>query len=116
MAMLSMSVAAFQSANAGSAIATDGHGNTVYTFGHAKAVEIRRALEMARMHGLTDARIIGATDVTGYGAIAVARKGTGSILGTVLGCPSRAEAEHRAIEGCLRGGGTDPKVRVEWHG
>jgi hypothetical protein len=117
LALLSMAVVAMQSANAGSAVANDGHGHTVYSKGQlTKAIAIQHALETARTHGWVDARIIAASDVTGYCAIAVARKGNGSVLGAALGRPSRADAERRAIEICLKGGGTDPKVRWEWHG
>ena len=111
-----LAVIAIQRASAGSAVAYDFRGHTVYSFGHPKAVEIHRALDLARRHGWADARIIAASDVTGYGAIAVARKGHGSVLGAALGRPSRADAEHRAIEVCLKGGGTDPKVRWEFRG
>jgi hypothetical protein len=115
--LLSMAVVAMQSANAGSAVANDGHGHTIYSEGQpTKAIAIQHALETARSHGWADARIIAASDVTGYCAVAVARKGKGSVLGAVLGRPSRADAERRAIEICLKGGGTDPKVRWEWHG
>lgn len=115
-ALLSMAVTVIQNANAGSAVAHDSHGHTVYSFGHPRTVAIERALGMSRSLGWVDARIIAASDVTGYGAIAVARKGNGSVLGAALGRPSRADAERRAIEVCLKGGGTDPKVRWEWHG
>jgi hypothetical protein len=116
LALLSTAVAAIQNANAGSAVAHDSHGHTVYSFGHPKTVAIERALGMARTLGWADARIIAASDVTGYGAIAVARKGNGSVIGAALGRPSRVDAEQLAIEICLKGGGTDPKVRWEWHG
>jgi hypothetical protein len=117
LALVCMTVAAIQNANAGSAVAHDPHGHTVYSKGQpTKAIAIQHALETARSHGWAEARIIAASDVTGYCAIAVARKGNGSVLGAVLGRPSRAEAERQAIEICLKGGGTDPKVRWEWHG
>jgi len=116
-ALLSVAVVATESAKAGSAVANDGHGHTVYSKGQpTKAIAIQHALETARSHGWAEARITAASDVTGYCAIAVARKGNGSVLGAVLGRPSRADAERQAIEICLKGGGTDPKVRWEWHG
>ena len=116
LALLSMVVVAMQNANAGSAVANDGHGHIVYSYGQPKAMAIQRALETARPHGGVDARIIAASDVTGYCAIAVARKGNGSALGAVLGRPSRADAEHRAIEVCLKGGGTYPEIKSRWRG
>jgi hypothetical protein len=88
LALLSMAVAAMHSADAGSAVANDPHGRTVYSKGQpTKAIAIQHALETARSRGWADARIIAASDVTGYCAIAVARKGNGSVLGAVLGAP-----------------------------
>jgi hypothetical protein len=72
--LVGMTVAALQHLEAGSAVVNDGHGHTTYSFGHSKAVAIQRALETARLYGWTDARLIGASDATGYGAIAVAQK------------------------------------------
>jgi hypothetical protein len=47
-----------RSAWAGSAVANDGHGHTVYSFGHPKSIAIKRALDMARSEGWTDARLV----------------------------------------------------------
>jgi hypothetical protein len=116
LALVSICVVTTQSANAGSAVAFAGHGHLVTSYGHPKAVAIRRALETARRLYGADVRLIASSDITGYGAVAVAPKGKGSVIGAALGRPSRADAEHRAIEVCLKGGGTDPKVRWEWHG
>jgi hypothetical protein len=116
LALLSIVVVASQNANAGSAVTTDGHGHLVYSYGPPKEIAMQRALEMSRRLYGADVRLLAATDVTGYCAIAVARKGSGLVNGIALGCPSRADAQHRAIELCLKGGGTDPKVRWEWHG
>ena len=109
---------AIQRANAGSAVVHSHEGHTVYSFGHPKLVAIQRALEMARLCGWTDARLIAASDATGYGAIAVAtNKGKGSVLAAALGCASREEAEKRAIEVCLKGGGTNPiMIKSRWQG
>jgi hypothetical protein len=117
LALVSMAVVAIQNANSGSAVAHDPHGHTVYSKGQpTKAIAIQHALETARSRGWADARIIAASGVTGYCAIAVASKGNGSVLGAVLGRPSRADAERRAMEICLKGGGINPKVRCEWYG
>ena len=117
LALLSMVIAAIQNANAGSAVAWAPHGHLVYSKGQpTKAVAIQHALETAHSHGWTDARIIAASDVTGYGAIAVARKGRVLVIGAALGRPSLADAEKRAIEVCLKGGGTDPQIRSRWKG
>ena len=57
-------------------------------------------------------RIVAATDIAGYGAIAVALhpNGRGSILGVALGKRSATEADNLAIEQCLKAGGTHPKI------
>jgi hypothetical protein len=109
--LVGITVVAIQHANAGSAVVHSHEGHTVYCFGHSKAVAIQSALETARLYGWTDATLIAASDATGYGAIAVAQKGKGSVLGAALGRPSREDAEKRAIEVCLKGRGTHPVVR-----
>ena len=115
--LVGITVAALQRLEAGSAVATDGHGHTVYSSGHPKAVAIQRAMETARLNGWTDARIVAATDVTGYSAIAVGSKGkNSSVLGIVLGRASREDAEKRAIEECFKAGGTDVQVRWRFNG
>jgi hypothetical protein len=48
---------------------------------------------MARLRGGVNVKIVAATDVTGYGAIAVARKERGSVIGAALGRQSPADAE-----------------------
>ena len=115
--LAAIAVIAIQRAGAASAVAHDFNGHTVYSKGQAsKTVAIQHALETARSRGWKDAMIVAATDVTGYGAIAVARKGRGSVIGITLGRPSRAEAENRAMEKCLKGGGTEAKIIKEWYG
>jgi hypothetical protein len=115
--LVGMTVAALQRLEAGSAVANDGLGHTIYSFGHPKAVAIQSALETARLHGWTDARIVAATDVTGYSAIAVGSKGkNSSVLGIVLGRTSREDTEKRAIEECSKAGGTDVQVRWRFNG
>jgi hypothetical protein len=58
LALVGMTVAAVQRVQAGSAVANDGHGHTVYSFGHPKSIAIKRALDMARSEGWTDARLV----------------------------------------------------------
>jgi len=112
-----LAVEAIGRANAGSAVVHDHYGHTVYSFGHPRAVEIRRALEAARLHGWTEARLIAASDKTGYGAIAVAaRKGGGAVVGVALGKRSATEADTLAIQHCLEAGGINPRVRWGWYG
>jgi hypothetical protein len=112
LALVSTAVVAMQNANAGSAVATDSHGHNVYSYGHPKEIAKRRALDMGRREGWVNLRIVAATDITGYGAIAVARhpNGQGSILGVALGKRSATEADNLAIEQCLKAGGTHPKI------
>jgi hypothetical protein len=117
LALVAMAVMAIQHANAGSAVAYAHGGHTVYSFGHPKAIEIRRVLESARLYGWTDARIIAASDATGYCAIAVAaHKGGGVVVGVALGKRSATEADTLAIQHCLKAGGTNPRVRWGWYG
>jgi hypothetical protein len=114
LALLGFAQFTLQPANAGSAVATDAKGHNVYDFGHPKDTCKRRALEMAQHKGWSNVKIVAATDVTGYGAIAVARhpNGHGSILGVVLGQQSAREA----VDRCLQAGGTDVKVRWTFKG
>jgi hypothetical protein len=115
--LVGMTVAALQRLEAGSAVANDGLGHTIYSFGHPKAVAIQSALETARLHGWTDARIIAASDKTGYGAIAVAAyKGGRSVVGVSIGNGSQAEADTKAIENCLKAKGFDARVRWRFRG
>jgi hypothetical protein len=116
LALATVAAPAIGNASAGSAVAWDGHGHVVYSYGHPKEIAMQRALDMGFSLYGTSVRLVGATDVIGYGAIAGARKGTGSVIGVTLGRPSLADAENRAIEKCLKAGGTAPKVRWIWHG
>jgi len=118
LALLGFAAVAFQNANAGSAVAWDGHGHFATAYGGPVQREKQRALETARNKGWVAARIIAATDLTGYGAIAVARhpNGYGSVNGVALGKRSATEANTVAIEQCLKAGGTNPKVRWAWRG
>jgi hypothetical protein len=117
LALVGVTVAAIQRAEASSAVANDGHGHTIYSAGQpSKASAIQHALQTTRQRYGKDVRIIAASDASGYCAIAVAQKGKGSVLGAALGRPSREDAQKRAIEVCLKGGGTHPVVRWEWYG
>jgi hypothetical protein len=118
LALLGFAQFAPQTANAGSAVATDAKGHNVYDFGHPKDTCKRRALEMARHKGWSNVKIVAATDVNGYGAIAIARhpNGHGSILGVVLGQQSAREAATAAVNRCLQAGGTDVKIRWTFKG
>jgi hypothetical protein len=104
-----------ETTNAGSAVAWDQHGHMFYTYGESRNKAEEHVLYLCRK-ARSNAKLIGSTDVIGYGAIAVARRGTGSIIGISLGRPSPADAENRAIEKCLRAGGVNPKVRWGFKG
>jgi len=116
--VLGLAAALIQSANAGSAVAWDGRGHLFSSYGHPKAVAIQRALETGQRHYGAAVRIIAATDVTGYGAVAVAhrRNGPGLLIGVALGKRSATEAETLAMEQCVKIGGVDPRVRWAWRG
>lgn len=73
-------------------------------------------LVFCRLKGGVDPKLIDSTDAVGYGAIAAARRGSGSIIGVSLGRSSPADAENRAIEKCLKAGGVNPKVRWGFKG
>jgi len=112
---LCLSAALTYNSNAGSAVAWDRHGHLFYTYGEPQKKAEHHVLDLCRKGGL-DAKLIGSTDVVGYGAIAVARHGNGSVIGISLGRPSPADAENRAIEKCLRAGGVNPRVRWGFKG
>ena len=92
------------------------------SFGHSKQFDKQSALELGRRHG-PNVRILAASDVTGYCAIASGprRQFTNPrdswVYGVALGRPTREEAAARlAIEQCLKGGGTYPKIKSEFRG
>src|SRR3984957_11090632 len=111
-----LAIASMQATSAGSAVAWDHHGHMYYTYGEPPKKAEEHVLDLCRRKGGLDAKLIGSTDVVGYGAIAVARRGSGSVIGISLGRPSPADAESRAIEKCLKAGGIDPKVRWGFKG
>lgn len=106
-------------ANAGSAVAV-GHSNhhtlIVKSYGLPQKVAERHVIEICHRLGGVDARLLASTDVIGEGAIAVARRGNGSVIGISLGRPTAVDAQARAIEQCRRAGGTDPKVKWGFRG
>lgn len=117
LALAGFGALAVQSVDAGSAVAMEPrHGNLATAYGGPMQREEERALAEGRRRYGPDVRIIAASDVTGYGAIAVARFGKRAIIGVALGQRSAAEAYTRAIEHCLRAGGTNPKVRWGFRG
>ncbi len=107
---------AMHKAYAGSAVAWDGHGHLIHSTGYPLEIAKERALRICRLRYGMNARLLASTDVVGDGAIAVARRGQGWVIGISLGRPSPADAESRAIKKCLRAGGIDPKVRWGFRG
>jgi hypothetical protein len=110
-----------QHAKAGSAVAIDDNGRLSISFGHSKGFDEQSALELGRRHG-PNVRILAASDVTGYCAIASGprREFTGPrerwVCGVALGHSTREEARRFAIEQCLKAGGINPKIKSEFRG
>jgi hypothetical protein len=103
---------AAESANAGAAVAISGDAQLATAYGGPMKREERRALAEARRKYGGNVRLLAASDVTGYGAIAVARQpGGGWIVGVALGRRSATEADTLAIKQCLKGGGIKPQVK-----
>jgi len=115
-ALLSFAVLSVKGVEAGSAVAIGPHNQTAASYGYPKEIAKQRALELARHRYGPNVRLLAASDVTGYGAIAVARHGIGWVTGVALGKRSAREAEFLAKDACVRAGGTDPKVRWEFKG
>jgi hypothetical protein len=114
--LLGLAGSMMHNANAGSAVAWDGNGHLGASAGYPLEEARHLALERCRRNGGINPRILAATDVAGDGAIAIARRGSGSVIGVSLGRPSAVDAENRAIEKCLKAGGINPKVRWGFKG
>jgi hypothetical protein len=110
--------ATLTNANAGSVVVWDGGKHVGTSFGHPLEVSKQRALADAQRHGWQHVRIIGTSDVTGYGAIVVARhpNGVGALIGVSLGNQSKSKAVAMATDLCKRAGGTDPHVKYSFKG
>src|ERR1700756_384834 len=87
LALIGLVGMAVQHAHAGSAVAWEGYGHFSVAYGGPVETAKQRALEKAYRKGWTSAKIIAATDMPGYGAIAVALhpNGYGSVNGIVVG-------------------------------
>jgi hypothetical protein len=114
--LLGIGVLTAQNSKAGSAVAWDGHGHVAYSYGRSMEVEEQRVLDLGLPRYGPSLRILAASDVSGYGAIATARIGTRWVYGVVLGRRTKAEAEQMAIERCLKAGGVNPRVKSEFRG
>ena len=108
---------ASENANAGAAVAIGEHDQLAAAYGGPIKREEQRALAQARRkYGPNKVRLLAATDVTGYGAIAVARRPGGWLVGIALGRRSATEADTLAIEQCRKAGGIKPRVRWGFFG
>jgi hypothetical protein len=117
-ALLGVGCMAFHNADAGCAVACDGLGHFATAYGGPVEREKERALESAHRKGWMGARIVAATDLIGYGAIAVGLhpNGIGSVNAISVGKRSATEAQTVAIKQCLEAGGRNPKIRWAWRG
>jgi hypothetical protein len=117
-ALLGPAILTVHNLKAGSAVVLGPDNHLVSSYGHPEAVAKQRALDEARQMFGPNVRILAATDITGYGAVAVARhpNGYGWIMAAALGKRSASEAESLAIEQCVKAGGTNPKVRWRFRG
>ena len=118
LALVGMAVSAIHTAHAGSAVALGPHNQLATAYGGPVEREKSCALNNARRLYGNDVRIIAATDIAGYGAIALARhpKGYGWIIGVSLGNRSATEADVLAIDHCLKAGGRNPQVKWAFRG
>jgi len=117
LALVGFAALAVQNANAGSAVAIGPHNQLATAYGGPVQREKQRALDEARRRYGANVRILAATDVTGYGAIAVAHHPNGNwVIGVSLGKRSATEADMLAIDHCLKAGGVNPKVRWGFRG
>jgi hypothetical protein len=114
--LVSLGVLSVRNACAGSAVAIGPHNQLATSYGYPKEIAKQRALEIAHRRYGADVRILAATDIYGYGAIAVAHHGIGWVTGVALGRQSAAEAENLAIQQCRKAGGTNPQVKWAWKG
>jgi hypothetical protein len=116
--LVATTVGAMQIAHAGSAVALGPNNQMVASFGHPVEIAKQRALAQAYRKYGSQVRILAATQVSGYGAVAVGRRSDaiGWVLSVVLGKRSATEANTLAIEQCIAAGGIDPRVKYSFRG
>jgi hypothetical protein len=120
--LLSLVALAVQQVKAGSAVASDGKGHLSISFGHSEKFDEQSALELARRNNGPNVRIIAASDVAGYCAIASAERREFAnpdqryVYGIALGHSSPEEAKRLAIQQCLKVGGINPKIKSQFRG
>jgi hypothetical protein len=118
LAIATVALAAIAHAQAGSAIALGPHHKLLVVAGVPVEIAKERALAEARRKFGPNVRLMGYSDLAGYGAIAVARhpNGYGWIISASLGNRSATEADTLAIKHCLQAGGKNPQVRWGFRG
>jgi hypothetical protein len=117
LALIGSLVAALQNAPAGSAVALAPHNQVFTSFGHPKEIAKQIALGEARRKYGNNVRILAASDVSGYCAIAVARVANGNwLIGVSLGKRSATEAETLALSYCRKAGGINPQIKSAFKG
>jgi hypothetical protein len=117
LAFVAMTVGALQNALGGSAVVLGPHNQLATAYGGPVKREEQRALAEARRRYGPNVRLLAATDVTGYGAIAAARHPNGNwVIGVSLGNRSATEADALAIDHCLKAGGINPQVKWAFRG
>jgi hypothetical protein len=117
-ALVGLTCFGVQHVKAGSAVALADPGHIISEYGHPEAASIDSALAFARQRYGMHVRIIASSDVTGYGAIAVALhpNGHGTLIGVALGQPSATQADALAVAKCVKAGGTHARVRWGFRG
>ena len=115
LALLGCGGMTLQSVSAGSAVAMEPrHGNLAAYGGPIQRDKQRALAEGCRRYG-PDVRIIAASDVTGYGAIAIARFG-GSNCWSCIGQNFQNGGRYRGDRGVSEGRGVNPQVKWSWRG
>jgi hypothetical protein len=115
-ALLSLGLLAGKDAEAGSAVAIGSNGHLVASVAPSVDQAKQRAIDICIRQGGVNVRILAASDIVGYGAIAFGRRGSGYLTGVALGKRSPIEAEILAIDACRKAGCSNPKIKREFKG
>ena len=88
------------------------------SFGIGNGRDARRSYLLTRKregakYGVVSVQIVAASDIGGYGALAVSGHGKARVFGAAFGCRSLIEAQKRAIEACRHKGGSEG-IRQFW--
>jgi hypothetical protein len=114
--VLSLAGISLQNASGASAVAWDGHSHMVSSYGGSLQQVERLVLDRCRRRYGPYVKILDATDIVGFGAIAVAHLDNRWIIGVSLGRRSASESETLAKKKCLRAGGVNPRIKWGWYG